>query len=57
MSSVMVQKYKAILSGFEKKLEINLNANVGRCFLSQSFPFGATLASGRLGIILGRPKV
>lgn len=34
MSSVMVQKYKAILSIFEKKLENHLGANVGRSFLS-----------------------
>lgn len=49
-SSVMVQKYKASLNIFEKKLENNLDASVHRCFLSLEL----LVASERLGIILGR---
>lgn len=49
MSSVMVQKYKAILSIFEKKLEDNLGANVGRCLLSLTFPFGAAVGLWKAG--------
>lgn len=49
MSSVMVQKYKAILSTFEKKLENNLGASVSGCFFSLTFPFGAAAGLWKAG--------